>query len=152
MTYVGSPTFSLAAVSGSFPFQTKYIALPLDVTVTLGAEVDSDSGRKRVSSPMNGWFAPQKLGGGSPISPLPLSSSHSEVWWDGVEVYIRDLDTPFGTYVNNVKVTGTRVIRAGDVISLGSKIARNSNTPKYISDEHLKPIMAKVSLSGITSP
>ncbi|KAG6844864.1 hypothetical protein H0H87_002987 [Tephrocybe sp. NHM501043] len=116
MSFVKNPTLSLSSVPGSFPFQTKYIPLPLNVTVTLGSEVDDNSGQKRITSATNGWFAPQTLGGGSPISPLPLSSLHSQVWWDGLEVYIRDLDSPFGTYVNNIKVTGTRIIRAGDII------------------------------------
>ncbi|KAG6852926.1 hypothetical protein C0991_008133 [Blastosporella zonata] len=116
MSIAKNPTLSLSAISDSFPFQTKYISLPQNVTIPLGAEVDSDSGRTRVASATNGWFAPQKLGGGSAISPLPLSSSHANVWWDGLEVYLRDIDSPFGTYVNNVKVTGTRVIRAGDII------------------------------------
>ncbi|KAG6827445.1 hypothetical protein H0H92_011742 [Tricholoma furcatifolium] len=153
MSFTSAPTLSLTAVPGSFPFHTKFIALPYGSTVYLGSEVDADGPRtKRVAAQTNGWFAPQQIGGGSPVSPLPLSSMHSEVWWDGVEVYIRDLDSPFGTYVNNVKVTGTRVIRPGDVITLGSKIPRNTNTPKYISDEHLKPIIAKVSITGVGEP
>ncbi|KAG6836796.1 hypothetical protein H0H93_003042 [Arthromyces matolae] len=151
MSIANIPTLSLSAISGSFPFQTKYITLPLGAVIILGAEVDADSNQRRVASPSNGWFAPQKLGGGSSISPLPLSSSHTQVWWDGSGVYIRDLDTPFGTYINNSRITGTRVVRSGDIITLGSQIPRNSNTPNYISDEHLKPIIAKISLAGITT-
>ncbi|KNZ73625.1 hypothetical protein J132_10571 [Termitomyces sp. J132] len=114
--------------------------------------MDTDPTQRRVASPTNGWFTSQKLGGETPVLPLPLSSVHSEVWWDGLNIYIRDLDTPFGTYLNNIRLTGTKTIQSGDIISLGSKIARNSNTPKYISDDHLKPIIAKVSIAGITSP
>ncbi|KAG6892274.1 hypothetical protein C0992_001132 [Termitomyces sp. T32_za158] len=117
MSMAGSPTLSLSAVPGSFPFQTKYITLPLDVTVQFGAETDTGStAQRRVASPTNGWFSPQKLSGDSSVLPLPLSSVHSEVWWDGINVYIRDLDTPFGTYLNGDKVTGARTIRSGDII------------------------------------
>ncbi|KAG6899251.1 hypothetical protein C0993_011953 [Termitomyces sp. T159_Od127] len=113
----GSPTLSLSAVPGSFPFQTKYITLPLDVTIKLGAETDTDPmAQRRVASPTNGWFSPQKSSGDSSVSPLPLSSFHSEVWWDGLNVYIRDLDSPFGTYLNSDRITGARTIRSGDII------------------------------------
>ncbi|GLB39012.1 putative FHA domain containing protein [Lyophyllum shimeji] len=145
---------SLSAVAGSFPFPTKYIPLSLNVKITLGAAVDADSGQTRDASPTNGWFAPQRpprSSGGSPVSPLPLSPSHSVVWWDGQQVYIRDLDSPFGTYVNDVKIKTTKALKTNDMIRLGSSISRNSNTPGDITDEQLKPIIAKVTLAGISS-
>lgn len=89
MSMARNPTLCLSAVSGSFPFQTKYITLPLDVTIKLGAETDSDSmAQRRVGSPTNGWFSPEKLSGDSSVLPLPLSYIHSEVWWDGLNVSI----------------------------------------------------------------
>ncbi|KAF8067979.1 hypothetical protein FPV67DRAFT_1652877 [Lyophyllum atratum] len=149
-----TPMLSLSAVSGSFPFQTKYIPLSLDVRVTLGAEVDSDSGKTRAAAPTNGWFAPQRpsrTSGAPAVSPLPLSSSHCAVWWDGQQVHIRDLDSPFGTYVNDLKIEKTTALKSGDIITLGSKISRNSKTPSDITDEQLKPVVAKVTLAGVSS-
>lgn len=149
-----TPMLSLSAVSESFPFATKYIPLTLDVKITLGAVVDADSGQTRVASATNGWFAPQRpprTSGGLAVSPLPLSASHSVVWWDGQQVWIRDLDSPFGTYVNDVKIKTTKVLKTNDIISLGSNISRNANTPNDITDAQLKPIIAKVTLAGISS-
>ncbi|KAF5383240.1 hypothetical protein D9615_004865 [Tricholomella constricta] len=153
MSVMGSPMLSLTAAVGSFPFQTKYIPMSRDVRIKLGAEVDADSGQTRSATQTNGWFAPQRsrVAEGSPVSPLPLSSSHSEFWWDGQQVYIRDLDSPFGTYVNDVKIKKAVVLSSGDIISLGSKISRNANTPSYITDDHLKPVIAKVTLAGVSS-
>ncbi|KAG5653303.1 hypothetical protein H0H81_001263 [Sphagnurus paluster] len=155
MSVTGStPMLNLSPVSGSFPFVSKYIPMSRDVPVTLGAQVDAESGQSRAATETNGWFAPQRASrsnGGSAVSPLPLSSKHSEVWWDGIQIYIRDLDSPFGTYLNELRINGTKVLKTGDIVSLGTQIARNSKTPSYITDDHLKPIIAKVTLVGVVA-
>ncbi|KAF4562597.1 FHA domain-containing protein [Pleurotus pulmonarius] len=143
-----SPMLNLAAATGSFPFPTKFIALPPDAKVTLGLEQPATSSRKAEN--MNGWF-PHKQpssSGSNPIAPLPLSTAHAEVWAQGGKIFIRDLDSPFGTYVNDIKITGPTQLKRGDIISLGLHIPRNGKTPAYISDDELKPIIARVALTG----
>ncbi|RDB18395.1 hypothetical protein Hypma_000353 [Hypsizygus marmoreus] len=158
MSFMTTPMLNLSPVSGSFSFQAKYIPLSRDNIVVLGSEVSDESEESRTAAPTNGWFAPKRpiqingiVGGSAPpaISPLPLSSRHSEVWWNGHHVYIHDKESPFGTYVNDAKITKPTMLKTGDIISLGSQIPRNSHTPGYITDEHLKPIIAKVTLVGV---
>ena len=87
-----------------------------------------------------------------------------------LQIYIRDLDSPFGTFVNDVKIKNIVKLQTGDIVvclssawvlqmvydslclqSLGTQIPRNSNTPGYITDEQLKPVIARVTLMGIGS-
>ncbi|KAL0958441.1 hypothetical protein HGRIS_000584 [Hohenbuehelia grisea] len=148
-----SPTLSLAPAAGSFQFQTKYIYFSDNAPVILGLEgTDSATRHAERASPSNGWFSPKYVeAGGSiqTIAPLSLSLLHAEIWSENGRIYIRDLDSPFGTYVNDARVNGNPVtLKKGDTISLGHPIARNSNTPSYITDDHLKPIIARISLSG----
>lgn len=75
--------------------------------------------------------------------------------------------------MNDVKINKTTVLKTGDTIvmmllssarysdgslslvitpqSLGVEIPRNGNTPTYITSEQLKPIIAKVTLTGVAS-
>ncbi|KAF8881211.1 hypothetical protein BD779DRAFT_1021974 [Infundibulicybe gibba] len=155
-----TPILHLAPCPDSFPFQAKYIPLVPNSPVVLGSEaVDSPGGQSvRSASATNGWFAPRPgptINGSGiaapPIASLPLSSSHAEVWTQGNLVYIRDLDSAFGTIVNESRIKQATLLRGGDIIALGSKIPRNSNTPGYITEDHLRPILAKVTLVGVPS-
>ncbi|KAF7422946.1 hypothetical protein PC9H_011110 [Pleurotus ostreatus] len=144
-----SPMLNLAAATGSFPFPTKFIALPPDAKVTLGLEQPAATSSRKAEN-MNGWFPHKQpsASGSNPIAPLPLSTAHAEVWSQGGKIFIRDLDSPFGTYVNDIKITGPTQLKRGDIISLGLHIPRNGKTPAYISDDELKPIIARVALTG----
>ncbi|KDQ25302.1 hypothetical protein PLEOSDRAFT_1090002 [Pleurotus ostreatus PC15] len=144
-----SPMLNLAAATGSFPFPTKFIALPPDAKVTLGLEQPAATSSRKAEN-MNGWFPHKQpsASGSNPIAPLPLSTAHAEVWSQGGKIFIRDLDSPFGTYVNDIKITGPTQLKRGDIISLGLHIPRNGKTPAYILDDELKPIIARVALTG----
>lgn len=72
---------------------------------------------------------------------------HARIWSDGSKVFLRDIETAFGTYVNDVRITQDVELKSGDVVTLGSKIPRNSNTPAYITDDHLKPVIAIVTVN-----
>ncbi|KIK04576.1 hypothetical protein K443DRAFT_4547 [Laccaria amethystina LaAM-08-1] len=141
---VSTPSLHLSPTSGSFSFQPKQIKL-CDKRVVLGIEIPDDPAH--TSSSSNGWFTVVRTRNSTGISPLPVSTSHAEVWLSGSKVYIRDLDSPFGTFVNGVKIKTDTLLQQGDVLSLGSPVQRNSQTPAYITDDHLKPIIAKVVLA-----
>ncbi|TFK33969.1 hypothetical protein BDQ12DRAFT_690373 [Crucibulum laeve] len=149
----GMPTVNLSPTGGSFPFLSKQLSLTPSSRILLGSEVsDNASERGRRASVSNGWFAPKSTEDDAIalVSPLPLSTAHAELWISGGKVYIHDLDSPFGTYVNDVKITKATALRDGDTIRLGSTIARNSKTPAYITDDHLRPVVARVSLLGVS--
>ncbi|KAJ8691074.1 hypothetical protein PTI98_010679 [Pleurotus ostreatus] len=112
-----SPMLNLAAATGSFPFPTKFIALPPDAKVTLGLEQPAATSSRKAEN-MNGWFPHKQpsASGSNPIAPLPLSTAHAEVWSQGGKIFIRDLDSPFGTYVNDIKITGPTQLKRGDII------------------------------------
>lgn len=68
--------------------------------------------------------------------PLALSASHAEMWVKDnkvslvhpgpiyrcriysptLQVMLRDLDAPFGTFVNSVKLAGEMALNSGDII------------------------------------
>jgi hypothetical protein len=70
--------------------------------------------------------------------------------------------------VNGLRIEKGIILKTGDIIvqiffpfpsdqfliifyqSLGSRIARNEKTPAYITDFHLRPVIAKVSLTGVS--
>ncbi|KAF8189303.1 hypothetical protein BJ912DRAFT_377316 [Pholiota molesta] len=145
------PTLTLFSVSGSFPFQTKHLPLSPGSKITLGSTEGTAGTRQsiHVAATNNGWFPPKQTGDSTipPVSPLPLSSSHAEVWLDGGNVYVRDLDSAFGTFVNGLRIAKSNPLKTGDTITLGSRIPRNEKTPAYITDLHLSPVIIKVSLS-----
>jgi len=152
---MSTPSVTFSPASGTFPFQVKTISLPSGIKIILGSTETISGSRQpaRVPSSSNGWF-PQKETEDTTIpsvSPLPLSSSHAEIWCDNGKVYIRDLESAFGTFVNGLRISKSISLKTGDTISLGSRIARNEKTPAYITDFHLCPVIAKVSLTGVTA-
>ncbi|EEB87973.1 hypothetical protein MPER_14455, partial [Moniliophthora perniciosa FA553] len=97
----------------------------------------------RRALPTNGYFAPIPASDGSPISPITLSATHAEVWVSNGQIWIRDAGTGLGTFVNGSKIDGPYALRRGDIISLGTRLARNANTPAYIHEAQLKAVVAK---------
>ena len=49
-----------------------------------------------------------------------MSRQHFALEWDGMEMYVSDLNTTNGTMVNNVKINKKRRLQQGDKISAGS--------------------------------
>ncbi|KAJ7594663.1 hypothetical protein C8J56DRAFT_445096 [Mycena floridula] len=145
-----TPMLGLTAVAGGFGFKTKYIPLPAAIKMTLGSQIcESSSGQaQRVAQTINGWFEPKISQSNIPVSPLSLSTFHAEVWVEDGKVYISDLQSAFGTFLNGEKIDKV-TLKTGDVITLGIHIRRNANTPSYISEDHLLPVVAKVSIYGL---
>ncbi|KAJ8509470.1 hypothetical protein ONZ45_g8360 [Pleurotus djamor] len=113
-------SLNLAPAAGSFPFPPKYITLPSGKKEILGIE---QGGLQQKSSPvpsnLNGTFPVKRVEGSSePVSPLSVSALHAEVWFQNGKIYIRDLDSPFGTFINDVKVQPGQEIalRRGDTL------------------------------------
>ncbi|KAG7448939.1 uncharacterized protein BT62DRAFT_653610 [Guyanagaster necrorhizus] len=125
-----SPVLNLTSVSGGFPFQTKQISMAGKVKVLLGAVEGSATTRKAGST--NGYFAPKSQ---TSDSPLTLSVNHAEVWLENGRIYIRDLDSPFGTFVNDVRIESNFALKTGDILVLGKFLIRNMNTPADITDD-----------------
>ncbi|PFH49368.1 hypothetical protein AMATHDRAFT_63324 [Amanita thiersii Skay4041] len=141
----------LMPLAESFQFEAKRIPLPLDSRVLLGSQ-DTDTPRDPPKHPStsNGYIPSKRSAtkGGEPITPLCLSPSHAEAWLRGNQVIFRDLESPFGTFVNDKKLGVEEIsLKTGDIIRLGYQITRNQRTPSDITDDHLKPIIVKVTIS-----
>ncbi|KAF9071784.1 hypothetical protein BDP27DRAFT_1218387 [Rhodocollybia butyracea] len=146
---------ALQAKEDSFPFASKFIPIHPNIRVVLGSQ-ETSSGQtagSRNATSTNGWFAalPPRNGQGPLVSPIPLSPNHAEIWSRNGQIYVRDLESAFGTYVNGIRVNGTVALKNNDTLCLGAKIVRNANTPAYVTDEHLRPIVAKVTCLGVPS-
>jgi len=90
---MASPSVTLTPVAGAFPFPTKTICLPSGTKIILGS-TEVTSGLARVPTSQNGWFPPKQTEDSAiaSVSPLPLSGSHAEVWYDGGKVSTNILD------------------------------------------------------------
>jgi len=81
-------------------------------------------------------------------------------------VYIRDLKSQYGTFVNGVKIARPSLLQSGDIIvcftisltvgithqsfqTLGVEVSRTGLTSSSLTDDQLKPIVAKVTFSGL---
>ena len=53
------------------------------------------------------------------IEDVGVSRQHFILSWDGESFYVQDLETKNGTSLNGVKLTHTRRLENGDVISIG---------------------------------
>ncbi|KAH9477673.1 Vacuolar protein sorting-associated protein 64 [Psilocybe cubensis] len=144
-------TIGLSPAPGTFPFTAKNIPISSTKVILGSIEVTEPGKAARIPSTNNGWFPPKSTDSVTGVSPLPLSSSHAYIWCDGGKVYIRDLDSAFGTFVNGMRISNDTVLKSGDTISLGSRIVRNEKTPAYITDLHVSPIIATVSIKGSRS-
>ncbi|KAF9255567.1 hypothetical protein L218DRAFT_1008445 [Marasmius fiardii PR-910] len=152
MSIIPPPFLSLQPTSASFPFQAKFIPIQGNMRVVLGSQIDPQHPSRR-GAPTNGYFAPMLSStSGTYVLPLSLDCMHAEAWISNNIIYIRDLGTGFGTFVNGVPLDGRPyALKRGDILKLGVEIPRNENTPPYIVDEQLKPIVARISFSGVSN-
>ncbi|KAJ3518715.1 hypothetical protein NMY22_g13542 [Coprinellus aureogranulatus] len=143
-------TVTLSAAPDSFPFAPKNIFVSSEgIILGSAGETGAQGEPSRSADIRNGWFGPlPDSKGKNPLDedvyPISLSANHARLWTKDDRVYICCLGAAFKTYVNGAQISqdsGTELL-SGDVVSLGSKIPRNKNTPSNIKDEHLKPIIA----------
>ncbi|TFK23515.1 hypothetical protein FA15DRAFT_757195 [Coprinopsis marcescibilis] len=140
---------TLVPQSGSFCYAAKRLELT-STPLILGAE-SSDRSQHPPASQTNGWF--KGIISEDPIKPdiLPLSLSerHAQIWFSSTDsrVYIQDLSSAFGTFLNGSRITQPTALKSGDIITLGTTISRSANTPSYITDHHLKPVIAELAFS-----
>ncbi|ETW76046.1 forkhead-associated protein 1 [Heterobasidion irregulare TC 32-1] len=130
-------TVSLAPTSDSAPFTTKYIPLGA-AAVVLGRTHATDG-----ATHTNGMFAL----GGAPSSDLPVSEAHAQLYTHNGQVYIDDLGSAHGTWVDGQKIKIPTPLRTGSIIELGVQRERTAGTPASITDEYLKPVAAKVTVA-----
>lgn len=140
MDIVLPPMLALQAKAGSFPFASKYIPLPANVKAVLGSVVqdtnDGATSGNRSATSTNGWFAPRRFQDSpNPISPISLSPNHAEIWsrngqvsrsssilgwlltvYFSMKIFIKDLNSPFGTYVNGMRINGTVALKNDDTL------------------------------------
>ncbi|KAI5829453.1 hypothetical protein K523DRAFT_38695 [Schizophyllum commune Tattone D] len=155
-----SVSIKLAPTQGSFPFDTKTLSLTPDAPrITLGVPPPKSH---VAPSPRNGLFEPLH----GTVLPLTLAVTHAELYLENgkvrtlplshhhrsdtpphpTQVLIRDLDSPFGTFVNTQPIRAPTPLKPGDVITLGKRINRNAKTPRDITDDQLRPISLQVTV------
>ncbi|KAL1661544.1 hypothetical protein GGF50DRAFT_90556 [Schizophyllum commune] len=135
-----SVSIKLAPTQGSFPFDTKTLSLTPDAPrITLGVPPPKSH---VAPSPRNGLFEPLH----GTVLPLTLAVTHAELYLESGKVLIRDLDSPFGTFVNTQPIRAPKPLKPGDVITLGKRINRNAKTPRDITDDQLRPISLQVTV------
>lgn len=158
-------TLSPAPGSGTFPFPPKHLRLSPDAApIILGSagQTGTQGEPAREAKPHNGWFGPLNASPAANekgkvqtalveegVYPLSLSAIHAQIRVVGAKVYVRDMGAAFKTFVNGACVSKDvdMELRSGDLLTLGSKIPRNRNTPANITDDHLKQVTAVVTIA-----
>ena len=51
-----------------------------------------------------------------------VSREHTQVWLDGGQPYVKDLNSGHGTYVNSSRIDQPTVVRQGDLVGLGKDV------------------------------
>ncbi len=64
------------------------------------------------------------------VIPLPtVSARHARLWWEGGALWLEDLGSTNGTFVNGERVTAPRPLQAGDRIRLGKHVTLHVRAP-----------------------
>ncbi|ORX96101.1 SMAD/FHA domain-containing protein [Basidiobolus meristosporus CBS 931.73] len=126
------PTLVLESLNGNF--QTK--KLELFDKVKIGRQVSA----KTCPEVNNGYF-----------NSKVLSRTHAEVWLENGQVYIKDLKSSNGTYLNNCRLSPEGVesqpfqLKNEDLLDFGVDILETDNTGKA----DLKPVTIMVKLTMV---
>jgi hypothetical protein len=64
-----------------------------------------------------------------------VSRRHAVLWRQGGAVFIEDLGSSGGTFVNEEQVTGRRVLRDGDVVAFASSVRLRYGAGEAVGDE-----------------
>ncbi|KAH7904985.1 hypothetical protein BJ138DRAFT_840023 [Hygrophoropsis aurantiaca] len=126
MTNSVAPSITLTPTTNSFPFPSKRVTLSQNSTCLASELLASRN-----------------------AAPVSISTPHAEVWIHDNQVLIRDRRSSYGTLVNGVRIDQQTLLRSGDVVTLGARLARSSGTPSHITEDQLKPIEATVTLIGL---
>ncbi|THH21572.1 hypothetical protein EW146_g45 [Bondarzewia mesenterica] len=132
-------TISLSPLADSAPFTARYIPLAVQ-PVILGREKMAGNG---AAAPTNGLFS--IVGGES--DDLPVSPVHAELYTKDRHVYIKDLDSVHGTWVDDEKIKMPKLLETGSIIELGIQLEQSADTPDSSIDTK-RPIRAKVTIVG----
>ncbi|THU93725.1 hypothetical protein K435DRAFT_757155 [Dendrothele bispora CBS 962.96] len=149
------PMINLKATADSFNFPEKFIFLQgaeYPPTI-LGLQSHPTHGQlaSRRALPTNGYFGQTVSSLRSTVSPIALGANHAQVWTASDQIFIEDTDSSFGTFINDERLDSRtpRALKTGDILRLGIQLTRSSDTPENVTDEQLRPIIAKVILTGI---
>ena len=81
-----------------------------------------------------------------------ISRRHARVWEDGGRYYVRDERSTNGTFVNGVRITGTREIGPGDRLRVGSSVFElREGRDAQVSRPGVRPVMLTIVSLGFVA-
>ena len=83
---------------------------------------EGNSVQEGVPIPDNGLRIGRDPGNDLQLSDPQVSRRHALLWEGGGRCYVRDDNSTNGTFVNDERITGTREIRLGDRVRVGSSV------------------------------
>jgi uncharacterized membrane protein len=81
-----------------------------------------------------------------------VSRTHAALWRQGGAVFIEDLGSSGGTFVNEEQVTGRRALRDGDVVAFASSVRLRYSAGEAVGDETRVSDGPAVGLAPSSSP
>ncbi|KAJ3710599.1 SMAD/FHA domain-containing protein [Lentinula guzmanii] len=114
---MAAKTLALTPTESSLNFRPKEVHLEPGVPVILGRQgIYASEDPSKEESPRNGYFS-------TAIGVLnPVSKQHASVWVDTKgKVFIQDLNSSNGTYVNGVRLASGKAkqLNTGEILRLG---------------------------------
>ncbi|KAA1473119.1 hypothetical protein DENSPDRAFT_839547 [Dentipellis sp. KUC8613] len=137
MGMVSVTTVNFVATKESAPFENKYMLLRNNA-VLLGRQQATNS-----AAPVNGIFS---LGSQKASDDVPVNVAHAEMYMDNGQVFIKDLGSRYGTWVDGVRIQRPTLLRDGSIVELGVPIQRSANTPATLEDEFLRPVSGVITI------
>lgn len=106
------------------------------------------AGRRHLIGPRGTYI------GRGPENDLPLadgevSRRHARVWTQGAQVYVQDLGSTNGTFVNEMEISGPRSVQPGDRVRVGNTILKVAALPDAVSASRPSPLVPLILITGI---
>lgn len=127
-TMTGTPKATLLLLSLHGAFQTKALELFEGIHVKIGRQTSA----KSAPSPNNGFFDSKVL-----------SRTHAEVWCERSKIYIRDVKSSNGTFINGIRLSpegeesASVELHNGDQVEFGIDIMNEDGSGKQHEDGEL---------------
>jgi len=77
------------------------------------------------------------------------SRLHARVWLQGTQVYVQDMGSTNGTFVNDSRISGPHPLRVGDRVKIGQTTLQLAMTPGPVSAPSSVPLWPVLAIIGV---
>ncbi len=78
-----------------------------------------------------------------------MSRHHARVWMQGTQVYVQDLGSKNGTFVNEVRISGPQALQPGDRVRVGHTTLQLTAVPGAAPVSRPSPLLPLILIAGV---